>query len=287
VGDRYSKAVTIRRQYLETALLSAWPLVKYLPLRINRAYRQASQEIDTLLYQALDARRASAPPLPDLLVHLMQARHRDGTGLTDQEIRDEARTISIAGYETLAEALTWSLYLLALHPAEDQRLAEEVRAVCADRMPDAGDVPRLGFARRVLAEAMRLYPPTWLFVRVCRGPTVLPSGISLPRGAKLYLSQYVVHRQSRYFPDPERFNPERFRETAIQARPKCAYFPFGAGPRQCIGEGFSWMEGGLVLAGIVQRVRLALVPGQVIVPEASMTLRPKYGIRMVVHPRRS
>jgi cytochrome P450 len=137
----------------------------------------------------------------------------------------------------------------------------------------------------VFAESMRLYPPTWIFIRMALENDRLPSGATIPAGSKIYLCQYVMHRNPRYFPDPERFDPERFTETAKKGRPQFAYFPFGGGARVCIGEHFAKMEGILVLAAMAQRFKLTLVPGQTIVPEPKMTLRPKNGIMMRLHLR--
>jgi cytochrome P450 len=285
VGDRFMQALAVRRRYLEESLPSLWPLFDYWPFRINAAYAWARREINAILAQALSARRNAAPADDDLLSLLMHARRTGIARLSDQEVADEVRAVAIAGYETLAEALTWALCLLVQHPAEEERLYQEIGEVCAERPPGLDDVPRLSFARCVLAEAMRLYPPTWLFVRVSRRPTVLPSGAALPRGAKVYLSQYVVHRQERYFSRPERFDPSRFQEPGTEARPRLAYFPFGGGSRQCLGEQFSWHEGVLILSAVVQRFKLALVPGQAIKPDPNMTLRPAKGIRMRPQPR--
>jgi cytochrome P450 len=160
-----------------------------------------------------------------------------------------------------------------------------VDEVLGGRVPSADDLPRLAYSGMVLAESMRLYPPTWIFIRMTLQEDKLPSGATIPAGSKIYLCQYVMHRHPRYFPDPERFDPERFTETAKKERPQFAYFPFGGGARVCIGEHFAKMEGTLVMAMIAQRYKLALIPGQTIVPEPKMTLRPRNGIRMRVEQR--
>jgi cytochrome P450 len=162
---------------------------------------------------------------------------------------------------------------------------DELCEVLDCRRPGVEDLPKLRYTAMVLAESMRLYPPTWIFVRVARQEDILPSGVTLPAGAKLYLCQYIMHRNPRYFPQPARFDPERFSETAKQGRPQFAYFPFGGGPRVCIGEAFAKMEGLLVLAAVAQQVKLVLVPGQTVVPEPRMVLEPRNGIMMQVTRR--
>jgi cytochrome P450 len=205
--------------------------------------------------------------------------------MTDQQVRDEAVTLFITGYETIGEALTWTSYLLSQHQAIEAKFFAEVDEVLGGRVPSAGDLPRLGYSGMVLAESMRLYPPTWIFIRMTLQEDKLPSGATISAGSKLYLCPYVMHRHPRYFPDPNRFDPERFTETAKKERPQFAYFPFGGGARVCIGEHFAKMEGTLVLASIAQRFRLSLVPGQTIVPEPKMTLRPKHGLMMRIQQR--
>jgi cytochrome P450 len=279
------QAINTRRRYLEESFASLVPFFAVWPFRINREYRLASRRLDDLIYRAIAARRGTSTLANDLLTLLVRADGPNGPGLTDRQIRDEVRTLSIAGYETLAEAMTWTLYLVSQHPEVEARLCREWRAACGQCAPAAADLHRFAYARMVLAEAMRLYPPTWLFVRVARRDTSLPSGARIPCGGKLYLCPYVVHRLSHYYPLPQWFDPDRFTEPAVEARPRFAYFPFGGGLRLCLGEAFAWTEGMLVLTRILQRCRLALVPGQSIVPEPGMTLRPRHGIRMTVQSR--
>ena len=164
-------------------------------------------------------------------------------------------------------------------------LAAEVESVLRGRPPVVADVPRLQYVERVLLEGMRLYPPTWIFVRVPLRDDVLPGGFRVPAGSKLYLSPYATHRNARYFPDPNRFDPDRFTETARKARPPMAYFPFAVGPRACLGQAFALLEGVLVLASLSQRVRLELMPGPPVLPLPRQTLAPRNGIWMEVRPR--
>ena len=276
-------AITIRRLYMEHVFFSPFP--EWVPSRIGWRYRQAMQCIDTIVTRAIRTRRAHPTDARDLLSLLLRAKYDDGTAMTDQQVRDEVVTLFVSGYETVGEALTWTSYILSQHPTIEAKFFAEVDEVLGSRTPSADDLPRLGYCGMVLAESMRLYPPTWLFVRMAQEVDTLPSGVTIPAGSKIYLCQYVMHRHPRYFPDPERFDPERFTDTAKKERPQFAYFPFGGGARVCIGEHFAKMEATLVLASIAQRFKLSLVQGQTIVPEPKMTLRPKYGIRMRVQSR--
>ncbi len=281
-GGQLAAAITTRRQYMEQVFFSLFPFPEHLPTRITRAYPKAMQHIDATIYRAIRTRRESAGDYKDLLLPLIQARYEDGTGMTDKQVHEEALTLLVTGYETMGEALSWTWYLLAQHRDIASALFAEVDEVLDGRVPRAEDLPKLDYVGMVLAESMRLYPPTWIFVRMARHDDTLPSGVSIPAGSKLYLCQYVMHRNPRYFPHPDRFDPERFTEAARKIRPQFSYFPFGGGPRVCIGESFAKMEGILVLASIAQRFRLTLVPGQTVVPEPKMTLHPKNGILMRV-----
>jgi cytochrome P450 len=276
-------AITIRRLYMEHVFFSPFP--EWIPSRIGWRYRTAMQRIDAIVYRAIHARRTRPADAEDLLSLLLLAKYDDGTGMTDQQVRDEAVTLFITGYETMGEALTWTSYLLSQHPDIEAKFFAEVDDVLGGRAPGAEDLPKLAYTGMILAESMRLFPPTWIFVRIAQQEDKLPSGAIIPAGSKIYLCPYVMHRRPRYFPDPERFNPERFTEAAKKERPQFSYFPFGGGARVCIGEHFAKMEGTLVLASIAQKFRLSLVPDQTIVPEPKMTLRPRGGIRMRVFRR--
>ena len=276
-------AITIRRLYMEHVFFSPFP--EWMPSRIGWRYRMAMRRIDGVVYRAIHARRTHPTDNEDLLSLLLRAKYDDGTGMTDQQVRDEAVTLVITGYETIGEALTWTSYLLSQHPDVEAKFFAEVDEVLGGLVPSADDLPRLGYSGMVLAESMRLFPPTWIFVRIAQQDDKLPSGATIPAGSKIYLCPYVMQRNPRYFHDPERFDPERFSESAKKSRPQFSYFPFGGGARVCIGEHFAKMEGVLVLASIAQRFRLSLVPGQTIVPEPKMTLRPKARIHMRVKPR--
>jgi len=207
-----------------------------------------------------------------------------GRGMTDRQVRDEAMTIFLAGHETTANALTWTWYLLSQSPEVERRLHEEIDRVLEGRLPTVADVDRLPYTTRVITESMRLYPPAWLIGRraineYTIGPYYVP-----PRSI-IVMSQWIVHRDSRHYADPERFDPDRWTPQFKAALPRFAYFPFGGGPRQCIGESFAWMELVLLMATLAQRWRFQLVPGHPVVPQAAVTLRSKYGMKMIANAR--
>ncbi|HYX19646.1 MAG TPA: cytochrome P450, partial [Thermoanaerobaculia bacterium] len=268
-----------------TFTLPYFELLDRLPLPMNRRFGRAKARIDATIARLIVERRR-APGGADLLSLLVSASDTegDGRGMTDAQVRDEAITIFLAGHETTANALAWTWYLLAKNPDAEARLHAEVDAVLGGRSPTAADLPRLPWTEMVLAESMRLFPPAWIIGRRAIEPCEI-GGFEVPRGSIVVVCQWVTHRDQRWFPEPERFDPERFLPAAKEARPRFAYFPFGGGPRVCIGEGFAWMEGVLVLAAIARRWRLHLAKDQEIVPAPSITLRPRDGIRMILERR--
>jgi cytochrome P450 len=278
--DRFARAISDRRRYQELYLGSVIPFIDRLPTRTRRDYHNADRVVDEIVGAGIRRRRATASPSTDILSMLVQATYEDGTGMSDTLIRDETRTLALAGYETLAEALTWTWFLLSQAHAEEQAVANEASSVCAGRRIGAADVPDLPFCRMVLAEAIRLYPPAWLFLRMARQDDVLPSRIGVPAGTKIYLCPWVLHRDPRHFPDPGRFDPTRFSDAVARSRPRLAYLPFAAGRRACIGEDFAWMQGVLMIATIARRFSLELTPGQTIVPDPNVTLRPRGAVQM-------
>jgi cytochrome P450 len=201
--------------------------------------------------------------------------------MTDRQLRDEVMTFLLAGHETTAVALTWAWYLLDRNPDVVARLRAEVRAALAGRVPTLEDLPRLGYARMVAEEAMRLYPPVWGFMRQALGPDQL-GGYAVPKNAVITISPWVTHRHPQFWEEPERFDPERFTPARVRERPRFAYLPFSGGPRLCIGNEFALMESTLVLAMLVQRYGLQLVPGTVVEPESRLTLRPRGGLPMIL-----
>jgi cytochrome P450 len=253
----------------------------WLPTLANFRARRAIGRLDAVVYRIIGARRASGEDRGDLLSTLLAARDADdGSRMSDRQVRDEVMTLLLAGHETTAVALSWALYLLAQHPPVDAALAGELRAVLGGRRPTAGDLPRLRYLDMVVTEALRLYPPAYAMGRQAVRATEV-GGHAIARGMIVAIPTWVVHHDPRWFPDPEAFRPERWADDAAGRLPRYAYFPFGGGPRQCIGSAFALMEAGLVLATIRQRLRLELAPDQRITPTCYVTLRPEPGIRMI------
>ncbi len=224
----------------------------------------------------------------DLLSMLLiaQDEETDGGVMTDEQLRDEAITIFLAGHETTANWLVWTWYLLSQHADVESRLHNEIDSVLENgRAPTIEDVPHLRYTEMVLAEVMRLYPPAWTLGRQAIKDYEI-NGYTIEKGSTILLSQYVMHHHPRYYAEPERFDPERFTVEAREVRPAFAYFPFGGGPRRCIGEGFAQMEGVLLLATLAARFRLRLVPGHAVELYPRVTLRSKHGMLMTVEERR-
>ena len=247
------------------------------------AFVRARKRIDAVVYRMIAAHRRHGRDGGSLL-DMMLAASPDDSAASEQSLRDQVITIFLAGYETVANALTWTWYLLSQNPECEQRFYEEVDAVLRGRLPTTEDVPRLRYAEMVLAESMRLYPSAWAMGRYARSDFQLGE-FFLPAKTTVLISQFVSHRDPRYFPDPLRFDPERFTPEAKARRPKFTYFPFGAGVRQCIGESFAWMEGVLLLAILAQRWKFSLVPGHPVEPQPLITLRPKFGMQMQLEER--
>ena len=258
------------------------PLLERLPLPSTWRFLKARALLDTTIYRLIESRRGAAEDRGDLLSMLLLAQDEEGSGgMTDQQVRDEAMTLFLAGHETTANALTWTWYLLSRHPDVETRLHAELDQVLGDRPANAEDMPRLTYTWRVLAEAMRLYPPAWVIGRRAIEDYEV-AGYRMPKGSILLVSQWVTHRDARFFPDPDRFDPDRWTDEARAARPRFAYFPFGAGPRICIGEQFAWLEGVLVLATLARRWRPRLAPEHPVALQPSITLRPKGGMKMLL-----
>ena len=249
--------------------------------RLNRARVQ----LETLVSRIIAERRREDVDRGDLL-SLLLARDggEDGRPASDRQIRDEAVTLFIGGFENIATALTWTWYLLARHPDIQQKLHRELDGVLGGRLPSADDLPQLGYTRMVFEEAMRVYPPVPRLVRTAvRNYPV--GAYTVPAGALVVVSQYLMHRDSRYYPEPERFDPERWTPEAKRARPAYSYFPFGGGSRRCIGEGFAYMEGILVLATLASRWRLALTSPDPVGVSATHFLHPRGALTMCVEGR--
>ena len=204
--------------------------------------------------------------------------------MSDQQIRDEALTLFLAGHETTANALTWTWYLLSQHPECEARMHAEIDQVLSGRTPGFDDFPNLRYTEMIFAESMRLYPPAWGIGRMNLEPFDI-AGMELPAKSICVMSPFVMQRNPKFFPDPERFDPERWTPELRQGRPKFAYFPFGGGARTCIGERFAWLEGVLAIAAIAQKWKLRLKPGHPVEMHPLITLRTKYGMQMRIEPR--
>ncbi|MDB6109608.1 MAG: Cytochrome [Pedosphaera sp.] len=268
-----------------TRIQRGFPLPSFFRIPANRRYQQGLKTVNDYILGLMQTRRTDPNPPDDLLSLLLASRYEDGTTMSDQQIRDEAVTLLMAGHETMTNSLSWALYLLSQHPQVMQKLQQELDTVLAGRLPAMADLPALRYTDMVLAESMRVFPPAWTLARRTLQEDVLPSGLTLPVNSEVLLCQFVCHRNPKYFPDPTRFDPERFDPAIKKEWPQFAYFPFGAGPRYCIGESFAKMEGVIVLATILQQLTLKLKPGQNIIPEPLITLRPKNGIWMKVTRR--
>jgi cytochrome P450 len=276
-------AMTSILQLFRVLLMPFSEYIDKLPLPSTRRFKKARARLDATIHGLIAERRASGVDTGDLLSMLLLAQE-EGDEMTDQQVRDEAMTLFLAGHETGANALTWSWYLLSQHPEVEQRLHEEIDAVLGDRPPELADVPNLRYTEMILAEALRLYPPAWAIGRKAKDAFRL-GGFEIPAHSICIVSPYVVQRDARWFPDPEKFDPERWTPEAREARPKFSYFPFGGGARVCIGERFAWMEGVIVMAAIAQKWRFRLAPGQRVEPLPLVTLRVKNGLRMIAEPR--
>ncbi|RPI48851.1 MAG: cytochrome P450 [Acidobacteria bacterium] len=279
IGETLETATSL----LEVAVLPLAPVVDLLPLPHVRRLRAARAKLDEVLDAIIERRRREPRDTGDLLSILLRAQEE--THMSDRQLRDELRTLLLAGHETTANALAFTWYLIARHPQVEARLHAEIDAVLAARAPTANDVPALPFTRMVFAESMRLFPPAWLLGRVAIADHEA-RGYVVPAGSLVVLSPWAVQRNGMYYPDPERFDPDRWRPERLAERPRFSYFPFGGGSRGCLGEAFAWMEGVLVLAALAQRRRFPLadqLPEPELLP--AITLKPKGGIRVRVEER--
>ena len=245
----------------------------WLPTPGNVRMKRAVRRLDRVLYRVIAERRASGDRRHDLLGLLLAARDAEGGGMSDRQLRDEATTLMIAGHDTTATTLTWAWYLLARHPAAERVLHAELETVLAGRRPTAADVARLRYAEQVIYEALRLYPVAYATGRQAIRDTEI-GGHRVRRGTIVVLPQWAMHRDPRYFEEPGSFRPERWADSLVTRLPRGVYFPFGGGPRQCIGAAFAMMEAVLVLVTFAQRLRLSLVSSEEVAPEPRVTLRP-------------
>jgi cytochrome P450 len=283
-ADEIGAALTSLVDLFPTLMNPIANLLRKLPLPQTVRFRRSLERLDKTVYGIIDERRKSGQDRGDLLSMLLMAvdEEGDGGGMTDQQLRDEAMTLFLAGHETTANALAWTWYLLSLNPSAADAMHRELDSL-GDRALTSADYARLPYTEMIVAESMRMYPPAWAVSRLAIEDAMIGEWL-VPKGAVVVVAQAVTHRDPRWFPDPDRFDPLRFTAEAKAARPKLSYFPFGAGPRICIGEGFAWMEAVLIVATIAQRWKFELLSHDV-TPQASITLRPKGGIEMKVKQR--
>jgi cytochrome P450 len=259
-------------------------LPRWVPTPLNRRVNAAVEQLDSVVYSIIGQRRRGEPR-NDLLDTLLAARDEGGTHMSDQQLRDEVMTLFLAGHETTSLALAHTIYLLAKHPEVERKLVSELDEVLAGRLPTVEDAKSLRYTKQVLDESMRLYPPAWATGREVSREVEI-AGYRIPKGSQLLMSQWLVHRDARFFPDPEAFDPDRWLPERAKLIPRYAYFPFGGGPRVCIGNHFAMLEATLLLAVLMQRHHFELLPGQSLAFLPTVTLRQKGpGLRVRVHQR--
>ncbi|MGQ5524177.1 cytochrome P450 [Chitinimonas sp. PSY-7] len=270
-------------RYAFDSLNNPFMLPRKWPTPRNLAFKQSMRELDSLLYELINKRLEGGTPRGDLLDMLLAARDPDNEeSMSVQQLRDEIATIFGAGHETTANGLTWTWYLLSNHPEVRSKLHDELDTVLGGRTPSYADLPQLVFTKAVFEEALRLFPPAPLLPRAVRQDTAV-AGFGLQRGDFLMVDCDLLHKHPAFWREPDRFDPERFMPGAAQLQHhRCAYLPFGAGPRVCIGNHFAMMEGQLLLAQIAQHYDLQLQPGQTIKKEVAVTMRPRYGMLMTL-----
>lgn len=280
------RALTAVMESFWTLMLPCASVLERLPLPAIRRSRRARADLDALIYGMIAERRRHPSDRGDLLSMLLMANDDEagGAGMSDEQVRDEAMTIFLAGHETTANALAWTWYLLSETPDVERRLHDEVDRTLGGRLPTLADIPLMPFVERVVTESMRLYPPAWIIGRRAVQDYSIRDYVA-PAGSLFIVSPYVLHRDARYFSEADRFDPDRWTPEFKASLPPFAYLPFGGGARRCIGESFAMMELVLVLATIAQRWRLALVAGHPVVPQPVITLRLEHGLRMTVHQR--
>lgn len=270
----------VNRQFGEFSPLDLIPL----PTPRKRRFRAALRALDQVVDKIIDQRRRSAHRNEDLLSMLLDAVDQETNQvMTPRQVRDEVLTLLLAGHETTANALAWTWYLLSQNPEAERKLNHEIASVLGERAPGGPDLPQLPYTRMVVEESMRLYPPAWAISRRAIDDDEI-GGYRVPRKTNIIICSFVTHRHPAFWQEPERFEPERFSSARSAGRPNFAYLPFGGGPRICIGNGFAITEVQLIVATVAQRYRLRLAPGHPVELYPLVTLRPRHGMRMTLHP---
>jgi len=291
-NDEVGDALLTCMKYFNRLLMPFGELIEKIPLLpINKGFQKAKKDLDSIVYSIIKEHRKKldkgddTESHDDLLLTLLQAQDEEaGIGrMTDEQLRDEVMTIFLAGHETTANALTWTYYLLSENPLIETRLQEELYSIFGNsRTPImVDDVPKLQYTEKLLTESMRLFPPAWALGRQAIDDYKV-GGYSVPKGSIILMSQYVMQRDPRYFPEPDRFYPDRWTEEFRKQLPRFSYFPFGGGIRGCIGEPFAWLEGILLIATICRQWRLKHIPSHKVELKPLITLRPKYGMQMKI-----
>jgi cytochrome P450 len=279
VGKSLELLLHLGANFRRTIFVPQW-----LPTPTNLRLDRAIGQIEKVLYRIIAEKRSSGRDAGDLLSMLLAAQDEDGTRMTDKQLRDEAITLFLAGHETTANTLSWTWWLLAQNSAVEAKLHAELRTVLGGRAPTIEDLPKLVYTNHVITESMRLYPPAWGTARTAIEDIEI-AGYSVPKNSGVSFAQWTVHRDARWYDAPLEFRLERWEGDLLRRLPRFAYFPFGGGPRQCIGNSFALMEATMVLATIAQQYRFRLIAGHPVVPLASITLRPRHGIRATLEAR--
>jgi len=279
-NGKFAAALTTRRQYIEYFFTSILPYAEYLPVPVVWKFRKARSHLHMVLDREIRQRRKAATVSYDLLSMLITTSDRDGKPMNDIQVRDEAVTITSTGYETIGAALSWTLHLLSQHEQEQRRVLAEVRSIKSLEGTLFDHIKQMEYTRMVFNESLRLYPPTWIFIRVANKDDQLPSGTSIRRGDEIYLCPNTMHHLKRYYTDPDRFDPDRFSKDAIKNRPRFSFYPFGGGSRLCIGEPLARLEAMIIISRVVQRFGFEPVGTNRIVPRPSIVLEPRGGLPM-------
>jgi len=280
IGETLDVLLQIAANFGRTILVPLW-----VTSPRNIRAKLGIKRLEKVIYRIITERRASGRDTGDLLSILLQAQDEDGTHMNDRQLRDETITLFLAGHETTANTLAWTWWLLAQNPAVEKKFHEELDGVLGGRVPETDDLPKLAFLNNILTESLRLYPTAWGMARLAAEEHEI-AGYPVRRGYGVAFAQWVIHRDARWFDAPLQFRPERWENGLAKQLPRFAYFPFGGGPRQCIGNTFALMEASVVLATIGQKFRFELVPNHKVTPLASITLRPKNGIQVTLKARR-
>jgi cytochrome P450 len=281
VGKSLELLLEIGANFRRTIFVPHW-----LPTPTNLRMKREVAQIEKVLYRIIGERRASGRDAGDLLSMLLAAQDEDGSRMTDKQLRDETITLFLAGHETTAGTLSWAWWLLAKNPAVEAKLHAELDGVLGDRAPSLDELPNLPYTGHVITEVLRLYPAAWGLARLVVEDHEV-AGYPVTKGMGVAMAQWVVHRDPRWYDSPEEFRPERWQGDLLKRLPRFAYFPFGGGPRQCIGNAFALMEAALILATVAQQYRLRLVANHPVVPLASITLRPRHGVRVLLERRQA